>query len=66
MVLTLNQKEGGGEGRKGNQVQQPGSQRYKRRWVIKMFGLFREESQGEGQPSPWVGEFRVEGGVCQP
>ena len=29
--------------------------------VTKMSGLYREESLGEGQPSPWAGEFRVEG-----
>jgi len=24
-----------------------------------MSGLHREESMGEGQPSPWIGKFRV-------
>ena len=30
-----------------------------------MSGLYREEPLGEGQPSVWAGEFRVEGGVGQ-
>ena len=30
-----------------------------------MFGLYREEPLGEGQPSPWAGKFRVGGRVCQ-
>jgi hypothetical protein len=31
----------------------------------KMFGLYREEPLGEGQPSPWTGKFRVGDRVCQ-
>lgn len=31
-----------------------------------MAGLYREEPQEEGQPSPWAGEFGVEDRVCQP
>lgn len=54
---------GGGEKREGNQVLQPGGQKYKKKQVTKMSGLFMEEPLGEGQPSPWVGEFREEGGV---
>ena len=30
-----------------------------------MFGLYREEPLGEGQPSPWARKFRVWGKVCQ-
>jgi hypothetical protein len=26
----------------------------RRRWVTKMAGLYREESLGEEQPSPWL------------
>lgn len=33
-------------------------------WAAKMSGLYREEPLGEGQPCPWTGEFRVEGGGC--
>lgn len=29
------------------------------RGETKMSGLYREEPLGEGQPSPWAGEFRV-------
>ena len=31
----------------------------------KMFGLYREEPLGEGQPSPWTGKFRVGDRVSQ-
>jgi hypothetical protein len=31
----------------------------------KTFSLHREEPLGEGQPSPWAGQFRVGGRVCQ-
>jgi hypothetical protein len=27
--------------------------------------FYREEPLWEGQPSPWTGKFRVEGGICQ-
>ena len=56
----------GGKGGKGNLIQQSGGQRYKKSQVTNMSGLYREESLEEGQPSPWAGEFRVEGRVCQP
>ena len=32
---------------------------------IKISALCREESLGEGQPSPWAGKFKVGGRVCQ-
>jgi hypothetical protein len=35
-----------------------------KRQVTKMSGLYREEPLGEGQPSPYAGEFRIEGWVC--
>jgi hypothetical protein len=38
-------------------------QREKRRGETEMFGLYREEPLGEGQPSPWAGKFRVRGRV---
>lgn len=34
--------------------------------VAKMSGLYRGESLGEGQPSPWAGECSIEGGEHQP
>ena len=49
-----------GEGRQGNQVQHPGGKGYTKGWATKMSALY--ESLGETQPSPWAGEFRVEGG----
>lgn len=35
-------------------------------WITKMSGLHRKEPLGEGQPSLWIVEFRIEDGVCQP
>jgi hypothetical protein len=32
---------------------------------FKTFGLYMEESLGEGQPSPWARKFRVGGRRCQ-
>lgn len=48
---------------RGNEVQQPMAKGTKG-WVIKVSASYREEHLGEGQPSPWAGEFSVEGGVC--
>lgn len=43
---------GMGEGkREGNQVLQSGGQRYKKRQITKMSGLFAEEPLGEGSPA---------------
>lgn len=39
----LGVREGKGEGRERNQVQQPGGQRYKKGWVTKMYELYTEE-----------------------
>ena len=47
------------EGRKENQVQQAGGQKVQRKQVNKIVGL-------KDNPAPYVGEFRVEGGVFQP
>lgn len=33
--------------------------------VTKMLGLYREESLGKEQPSPWDVECREEGRLCQ-
>jgi hypothetical protein len=46
------------EGTEGNKVPQPGGPKY-RQQANKMVGLYRKE-----QPSPWAGEFRVEGGYA--
>ena len=45
---------------------QPRGQKVKKEWVARMVGLYREEQLGKGQPSPWAGEFGVEGRICQP
>jgi hypothetical protein len=39
------------EGREGNEVQQPGGQRYKKRQVS-MSGLYRDELLGKSSPAP--------------
>jgi hypothetical protein len=31
----------------------------------KMFGLYREEPLGEGQPNPWASKFKEGGRACQ-
>ena len=36
-----------------------------KRQLTKMSAFCREEHLWDGQPSPWAGEFRVEGRICQ-
>lgn len=48
------EKEWKGKEERGKPGQHPGGQRYT------MSGVYREEHLGEGQPSPWAGEVRVE------
>lgn len=59
----------GGEGRERSEMG-PGTAvkraRVQKWWVIEMPELCAEELLGEGQPSPWVGELRIEGRVFQP
>lgn len=54
--LCEESRDGKGEGREGDQGQQPRGQRYKKGQVTKMPGLYREEPLREGLPSPcWAG-----------
>lgn len=52
---------GGREGKEGNQVQQEGEQKYKKKQATNIAGLCREEALGKGQPSAWPGNS-----VCLP
>lgn len=61
---TWGEEDGIGEGREGNQVYQPGGQKYKRVRVIKMSGLYRSDPLGGWQSSSWAGELGVEGGYA--
>jgi hypothetical protein len=51
-----------GEGERGT-----GAQREKRGGGLEatMSGLYREDSLGEGQPSPWTGKFKVGKGYAR-
>jgi hypothetical protein len=48
LTLTHMRKGRGRERREENECQQPGGQRYKKRWATKMPGLHRIQSLGEG------------------
>lgn len=48
----------GNRKREGNQVLQPGGQRYKKGQVIKMSGLFMEKPLGARQSSHWKTSFQ--------
>lgn len=54
---------GGGTGERGEPGAAVKRLKVQSGWVTKMFGLYREEPLGEGQSSPWAGEFRVLDGV---
>lgn len=63
---TMWERRGRERGERGTRRSSPGGQSSKKVRVTKMSVLYREEALGEGQSSPCVGEFRTEGGVCQP
>lgn len=45
------EEDGIGERREGNQVHQPGGQKYKRVGIIKMSGLYKEDTSGTDSPA---------------
>lgn len=57
---------GGGGRRTRHQEQQSRGQTVKKRSGNQMAGLYREDSQGQGQPNSWAGESGVESRMCQP
>lgn len=52
-----------GRGEPGAAARKP---KVQKGWVIKMSGLYGEDSLGEGQLKPWARELRVEGRLRKP
>jgi hypothetical protein len=60
------EREGGrGGGGRGEEEEKEREKERERERERKMSGLYMEEPLCEGQPSPWIGKFRVGFRVCQ-